>query len=397
MSADVAADAYVWGYPLVVMHRTRAALGRSGLGRLVYRDRLATTADRTVVGPNNDTLYASGWFDLRHGDLRVRVPVMDPPDRYWSVMLIDAYTNVQYVSRRLYGTTGAEVRITYDRETFRDPDTPSDVITIGTPTVWVLVRVLVDGPDDLPAAAHSQRSITLMQPAGAEPTGSSVAVGAPNRVHHAGASFFDELRAAVELDPPARWHPPMPDGGTELLARPPSPDVLAAGVDDGEARVVAHGLGIDRLANGWGTRSRGAAFGDDLVYRAAFAKYSLAGHLPAENRSYARGIDGSRPVVLRFAHGEEPPCNGFWSLSMYGTDMFFVDNEIDRYSVGDRTAGLVRDDDGALTITVSHTCPDGSTNWLPAPPGRGLVALRVYEGLPAVVDATWFPPDLGAV
>ena len=110
------------------------------------RDRLATAADRAVVAPNNDTLYASGWFDLAAGDVTVEAGAMAPPDRYWSAMLLDAYTHVAYVCRRLHGHAGARVRVTYDPATPPVTDRGADVLTLGTPTVWVLVRVLVDAP-----------------------------------------------------------------------------------------------------------------------------------------------------------------------------------------------------------------------------------------------------------
>ena len=113
--SELAAGLYVWGHPLVVMHRTRALhCSRGGPGILRHRLELATARDRTVVGPNNDTLYSSGWYDLRWGDLQIDIPPMDHPDRYWSVMLLDAFTHVTYVSRRQYGVDGASVRLTYD-------------------------------------------------------------------------------------------------------------------------------------------------------------------------------------------------------------------------------------------------------------------------------------------
>jgi hypothetical protein len=332
---------------------------------------------------------------------------MASADRYWSVMLIDAYTNVRYVSRRLYGSAGVVVRVTYDPDAPPVDDRAADVIAVGTPTVWVLVRVLVDGADDLDDARIAQRSIEV-QPASAPPSAAAgrparsgrdvdASSGPPHRVHAAGAAFFDELAAALRIDPPGSRHPAMGPEVAALLADPPAADLLAEGVRLGEERIRAHGLGVDRRANGWGTRSRGAAFGDDVTYRAAFAKYSLAGHLPAENRSYARGVDGSTPVALRFAPGAEPPTDAFWSLTMYGPDMFFVPNDIDRYSIGDRTAGLERDRDGGLTVIVSHERPERAANWLPAAAGGCVLALRVYEGSAAVVGATWFPPDVQSI
>ena len=106
-------------------------------------DDLATPSDRAIVVPNNDTLYSSAWYDLRHGDLTIDVPPMDHPNRYWNVMVLDAYTHVAYVCRRHHGVRGTSVQVTFD------PDTPpandaGNIVTIGTPTAWVIVRVLVD-------------------------------------------------------------------------------------------------------------------------------------------------------------------------------------------------------------------------------------------------------------
>ena len=389
MTVDAVADAYVWAYPLLAVHRTRAAHAGPVGGPLVARRRLSTAEDRSVVAPNNDTLYASGWFDLRAGDVTVDVPAMDRPDRYWSVMLLDAYTNVSYVCRRLHGTAGARVRVVYDPDAIPRPDEASEPVPIATPTLWVLVRVLVDGRDDLDAARAAQAGIAVVQPASRAGAGDLPAVAGAGP-----AGFVDAVRAALAVDPPAPWHPAPPPGLGDLLAAPPADPVVAAGVEQGEARIAAQGSGADRTGNGWGTRSRGAAFGEDVVYRAAFARYSLAGHLPAENRSYSRVVDGTRSTVLAFPPGGEPPVDGFWSLSLYGPDMFFVANEIDRYSIGDRTEGLRREPDGGLDIVIGHERPRRAANWLPAPAGPCVLALRAYEGRTGVTEATWFPPDL---
>jgi hypothetical protein len=401
---DTAADAYVWGYPLVVMHRTRALhSSRTPLGTLHHSDDLATPKSRTVVAPNNDTLYSSGWFDLSAGDLVIDVPAMDSADRYWSVMLLDAYTEVAYACRRLHGTEGATVRVTLDPET-PPSRTGGGVITMATPTIWVLVRVLTEGPHDIDLARSLQRSIAVSAPHG-HPQGTVERGGRPNLVHEAGAAYFTELAAALLVDPPGAWHPQASDAVTALLrdaaAGSIPDDVLAAGVEVGEARLRAFGLGNDAFANGWGTRVKGSDFGDDVLLRATCAKLVLAGHHPVENRSYvaqtdADGapLDGSRPLLLTFPAGGEPPCTGFWSLTVYGPDMFLVANEIDRWSLGDRTPGLPRGDDGSLAITIGGPRPADTSSWLPAPAGPYRLGLRVYEGAPEIVDAAWFPPAL---
>ena len=95
VSMSAAAEAYVWGFPLISVHRTRLLLcSKHDTGRINHVDDLATPDDKAIVVPNNDTLYSSGWYDLRHGDLVIDVPPMDHPDRYWNVMVLDGYTHV---------------------------------------------------------------------------------------------------------------------------------------------------------------------------------------------------------------------------------------------------------------------------------------------------------------
>ncbi len=399
--SELAAGLYVWGHPLVVMHRTRALhCSRGGPGILRHRLELATARDRTVVGPNNDTLYSSGWYDLRWGDLQIDIPPMDHPDRYWSVMLLDAFTHVTYVSRRQYGVDGASVRLTFDPRVEHDHTRPAETIAMGTPTVWVLVRTLVDGPDDLVRARAVQEGIKVTAPPNHPSNPTPPPPGRPNEVSSAGASFFDELREALSVDPPAAWHPKLTTEQQGLLETGADPEVLAAGVTVGNERIRAVGFGADRFRNGWGTRSKGTQFGQDVLARAACAQFTLAGHHRQENSSYSarhdnagEPLNGSRRLTLCFPPGEEPPAKAFWSLTVYGPDMFFYDNPLHRYSIGDRTPGLLRDTDG-LSIIIGGEPPADISNWLPAPAGPYRLGLRIYEGRSDVVDATWFPPPL---
>jgi hypothetical protein len=395
------ADLYVWGLPLVIMHRTRAMhCSQGGPGVLRHRKELSTARSRTVVAPNNDTLYSTGWYDLSCGDLRLDVPPMDHPDRYWSVMLLDAFTHVTYVSRRLYGVNGASVVLTYDPNVEQNHAIAADKIAIGTPTVWVLVRTLVDGPEDLDQVRAVQEKITVTAPTGHPSGPTERPPGRPDEVHTAGSLFFDELRQALKIDPPANWHPRLTSEQQDLLENGADPEALEAGVSLGHSRVQDFGTGADKFENGWGTRSKGAQFGDDVSLRAAFAQYTLAGHHRVENCGYGavqdntgEPLDGSHPLTLHFPPGEEPPTGAFWSLTVYEPDMFFYDNPLNRYSLGDRTPGLKRDEDG-LTITIGGNRPADISNWLPAPAGPYRLALRIYEGRQDVVDATWFPPSL---
>lgn len=398
---EVAASLYVWGLPLVIMHRTRDLhCSRGGPGVLRHRSALSTARDRTVVAPNNDTLYSTGWYDLRSGDLQINVPPMDDPGRYWSVMLLDAFTYVTYVSRRQYGVGGASVRITYDPNAEHDHTRRADTIGMGTPTLWVLVRTLVSGPHDLDAARTLQENITVIAPPNHPSSPTAYPPGRPNDVASAAGAFFDELRHALAVDRPAAWHPQLTREQRDLLEGKAYPDILAAGAALGDQRIKTTGMGADRFANGWGTHSLGTQFGRNVFARARCAQFVLAGHHRVESAYYialrdnlGKSIDGRRRLMLRFPPDNEPPAGAFWSLTVYTPDMFFYDNPHKLYSLGDRTPGLHRDADG-LTITIGAESPSDMTNWLPAPEGPYILGLRIYEGRGDVVDATWFPPPL---
>ena len=135
--------------------------------------------------------------------------------------------------------------------------------------------------------------------------------------------------------------------------------------------------------------------------RAAGAKFGLGGHQAIENRSYTAladsegmRLDGTRLLQLRFEANAMPPCNAFWSLTAYGTDMYLVENEIDRWSISDRTPGLVYAEDGSLTLHIGAERPADTANWLPVPSGPYLLGMRVYEGHDEVIACDWFPPSL---
>ena len=397
-----AAEAYIWGFPLASVHRTRLLLcSKNDSGTMNHVDDLATPSDRAIVVPNNDTLYSSAWYDLRHGDLTIDVPPMDHPNRYWNVMVLDAYTHVAYICRRHHGVGGTSVQVTFD------PDTPpandaGNIVTIGTPTAWVIVRVLVESPEDIEKARSLQRSIRVTAPP-AHPTERTARAGRPTAIHKAGAEFFTELKSYVALDQPALWHPKLSAEAQAIVDDPDSVsvDALAAGVEEGDKLITGRNAAGTVHKNGWSTGRSATGFDGDILKRAAGAKFGLGGHQAIENRSYivqsdATGNrpDGSTPLLLKFEANALPPCNAFWSLTAYGMDMYLVENEIDRWSISDRTPGLVYDQDGSLTLTISAARPAKTNNWLPVPAGPYMMGMRVYEGHPAIINCEWFPPAL---
>ncbi|MFT5211491.1 MAG: hypothetical protein ACI9CE_003230 [Flavobacterium sp.] len=397
-----ATEAYLWGFPLVSVHRTKLLLcSKTDTGTMNHIDDLATPDDRAIVVPNNDTLYSSAWYDLRHGDLKIEVPPMDHADRYWNVMILDAYTHVAYVCRRHHGVGGTTVRVTFDATTPPAND-DSDVVTIGTPTAWVIIRILVESPEDIEIARSLQRAISVSPPT-SHPNERTERAGRPAAIAKSGAAFYTELKSYVALDPTAPWHPQLSPEAKAIIndSSKFSTEVLSAGVEEGERLIKGLNTSDTVKENGWSTGRGATGFGGDILKRAAGAKFGLGGHQAIENRSYTAESDsegnrpdGARPLQLKFEATNMPPCNAFWSLTAYGQDLYLVKNEIDRWSISDRTPGLVYGEDGSLTIHISAARPSNIANWLPVPNGPYLMGMRVYEGHKAVIACEWFPPSL---
>jgi hypothetical protein len=109
-------------------------------------------------------------------------------------------------------------------------------------------------------------------------------------------------------------------------------------------------------------------------------------------------LSGAHRYQLRFAPGQLPPVDAFWSITMYDArDYMLVDNPIDRYAIGDRTPGLRADADGGLTLHIGHApLPDAAAraNWLPAPAGAFYLCLRAYVPRPEMIDGRYALPPL---
>lgn len=103
---------------------------------------------------------------------------------------------------------------------------------------------------------------------------------------------------------------------------------------------------------------------------------------------------------MRFAPGELPQVDAFWSVTMYDQKtQFLVENPLQRYLINSPMLDeLLRDADGGITLYLQHKSPgpDVEPNWLPAPDGPMGVVMRLYLPKPAALDGTWTAPPITA-
>lgn len=142
-------------------------------------------------------------------------------------------------------------------------------------------------------------------------------------------------------------------------------------------------------------------YGDDYFFRAGAAGVAFGVNVE-KNVLYpfafldAAGepLDGAASYVLRFAPGDEPPTDFLWSLTLYNTDGYLVRNELGKYGVRSDEP-LKRNPDGSFEILIQHDKPQGDTsNWIPAPRGPFVLAMRVYRPNAQAANGSWTPPAI---
>lgn len=426
----IAGEAFIWGYPLVVMERTRLrSLFQAADGR-VFRvneqrhvPQLLNWRSRRVVMPNSDTLYSTAWLDLRLSALVLSVPALaGATDRYYSCQLMDWYTNtVGYVGSRSTGRAASTTLIV--GPDWRGPP-PAGMRLLRCPTskAWLLTRVLVDDPRDLSGPRALQQAMRLepLQAAGISPPAEPrpLKLESPQEPASTGLGFFDEVCAQLVGNPPPAAEAPLlrrfarlgiTPGGSATAAMAQAGTAAAAlrGLQAANADLEARAAKRRTATRGWTTEVVGA-YGSNFALRALTARTGLAA-LTSEEAQYfhlASDADGqpytSEPgFTLTLRPAALPRIDGFWSLSVYsGIDYFPAESAIDRFSISDRTPGIRRDADGGYTVTVSTRMPDaGPANWIPAPAGPIIVSLRIYVGRGSAAEylrALPLPQRIGA-
>jgi hypothetical protein len=162
--------------------------------------------------------------------------------------------------------------------------------------------------------------------------------------------------------------------------------------------------------NGWNWEFKAGRYGTDYLLRAAVNMNSVGLNSP-ERAMYPKRYVDSKGELLHGKHAYtlRMPATvpvrtrngGFWSITMYDAeDRFMVQNEINRQKIGSVTQGLKPNEDGTLTIHISHkkpTDPNQLANWLPAPDGYFMLQARLYEPEESVVKGEFKLPDMDRV
>ena len=435
----LAVEAYTYAYPLVTMEMTRRIMTnvatpegtRSPMGQFVRMRSYPDASFRDVTAPNADTLYTTTWLDVSKEPWIVSIP--DMKGRYFLFPMLDGWTNVfQVPGKRTTGTGAQKYAITGPGWS---GTLPPGVTEYKSPTgiVWLLGRIYCTGtPEDYKAVHAIQDKITAVPlsaygkpytpPAGEVDAGVDMKTAVREQVNALdGAAYFKLFAELLKTNPPASEDAPM----VEKLAKigvVPGQDFDAAKLDPAVAKGIAAatkpaqeaimgwlkgGLatGDMKLEDGWIYTTKAGVYGTSYLQRALVTAIGLGANRPqdaiyptSEGPDILQKYSGEKKYVMHFNKGEMPPVDGFWSLTMYDADYFFVPNALNRYNLSQRNK-LKTNPDGSVDLYIQHDSPgkDKEANWLPAPAGQFILMMRMYwpkETAPSLIDGSWKIPGV---
>ena len=432
----IAKEATIYGFPLLDSYRIQYSYFadrnspefKAPWNQIFNNARVYTPDDKAIQTPNSDTPYSYVGADLRAEPIVLTVPQVEK-GRYYSLQFIDMYTfNFAYVGSRATGNSAGSYLLAGPKWKGEKPKGIKSVIRSETEFAFVLYRTQLFNPGDIENVKKIQAGYkvqTLSQYLGKPAPPSPPAVNFMNPLNveqeRASLEFFNELNFILQFCPinpvekalMARFAKIGVGAGKSFDANALSPEMKKA-LQDGmadawaafkEYKEMQLDTGKVSSANAFGTR---AALKGHYLDRMSGAILGIYGNSKQEAiypvyfiDAGKQKLDGMYRYTLRFAPGQLPPVNAFWSLTMYGLPASLLyANPLNRYLINSpMLPNLKRDADGGITLYVQNASPGGDkeANWLPAPTGPFFAAMRLYWPKAQALDGKWKAPLLQRV
>jgi hypothetical protein len=427
----IAKEAYIYGFPLVDNYRVEHAYFvdrqspefKAPWNQITNIPRVFTPADTAVQTPNSDTPYSWLGLDLRSEPIVLTLPEVEK-NRYYSVQFTDAYTfNFEYLGTRTTGNEGGSYAIAGPNWKGQTPKGVKKVFHSETELIIVVYRTQLFDPDDIDNVKTIQTGYKV------EPLSAFLGTVAPKaapgidfikpltpETQKTSLEFFKILNFVLQFCP---THP----SETEIMARFARIGVgagrtfdtsrlsteIKTAMEQGRADAYADfARGAEQMALGkvtsgdlFGTRE---AMKNNYLYR-WLGTIGIYGNSKQEALYPIYTIDadgqklsGANRYTIRFAAGQLPPVNAFWSLTMYELPAsLLVANPLNRYLLNSpMLPQFKKDADGGLTLIIQNESPgkDKESNWLPAPKGPFAMYMRLYWPKEGALDGKWQAPAL---
>src|SRR5215467_12941756 len=429
----IAKEAYIFGFPIVEGYRIQYAYFvdrnnpefKAPWNQIRNMPRVFTPDDKVVQIPNSDTPYSTLGLDLRAEPMVVTVPPIENR-RYFSVQLIDLYTfNFGYIGSRTTGNDGGSFMVAGPGWKGARPPDIKKMFRCETEFSLAGFRTQLFNPGDLDnvkkvQAGYKAQPLSQFLGKPAPPAAPMVDFIRPLTPEQQRTSpeFFNILNFVLEFcptnpsekEPMARFAKLNISAGKNFEVAKLSPEMkkaIAHGMADAWEALAEAKKQVDtgRVTAGdfLGTREH---LKSNYLYRMLAAVLIIYGNSKEEAMYPVYTVDetgqkldaAQNRYTLRFAQGQLPPVNAFWSLTMYELpSRLLVANALNRYLINSpMLPDLKRDADGGVTLYIQHDSPgeDKESNWLPAPSGPFLMFMRLFWPKAEALDGKWKQPTL---
>ena len=433
---QIAYDATIYGFPLVIMDLTRQVLtavpapnaNGAPVNQFANKKVFPDATFTNVVNPNADTLYSSAWIDTAKEPVIISLP--DTQGRYYLMPMLNYWTDVfASPGSRTTGTGSGNFAITGPNWSGKLPEGITEMKS-STRWVWIVGRIACTGPSDYENVWKLQEQLKLtplsawgtnyVPPTNVpvDPT-VNIKVSPLNQLLALDTANFFNYICRLQVD-----NPPY-EADAPLLANLAKIGIKTgadyksyfAGLDDGVKSAIQTGyqsalakIPVANLGNtkNWQLPYGTGNYGTDYMLRAVTAYLGLGANLvddafyaSASTSSEGAEFSSANKYVIHFNKNEIPPVNGFWSITIYNEKILFAANPIDRYCLGSLSdPPLTKNPDGSIDLYIQRDSPDSAKipNWLPAPASGGFsLTLRLYWPQKQVVDKSWIPPAVRLV
>jgi len=399
------------------------------MGQFAHARQFPAATYRDIPGANADTLYSPAWLELAKEPYILHIPAAE--GRYFMMPMLDGWSDVfQAPGTRTTGSKAQTYAITGPHWKGKLPLGVTQYKS-ATNLVWILGRTYTSGTAQDYEKAHAfQDKISLVPlsaygkdytpPKGKIDPGVDMKTSTTEQVVKMDAAAYFKLLATLLKDnPPNAADAPMvaqmakiglvPGKDWDISTVDPTvAKGLAQAPKAALGKMRAHAPHAGKNVNGWVVTLPAGVYGTNYLHRAL-----LNWQGPGWNRGEdavlpltrvdgeGKPLNGANKYVMHFAKGQQPPVRGFWSVTMYDPEGFFVPNPLDRVDLSQRNKFNLNQD-GSLDLYIQKDSPgkDKEANWLPSPAGDFAMMLRLYwpnEKAPSILDGSWKPPAVRPV
>lgn len=431
-------DAYVFALPLMIEDATaqvstntkEVTNEKAPINQIFHADELVDASFTDIVTPNVDTIYSQGFIDLSEEAYVLILP--EVKDRFFSVEIMDAYTNARY----MLGSGGDYEGETNFAMTYHDPErstiteVPDGLTELEMPTAngWILIRTLVEDDADIKNVKEIQKQISFIPLHDAylsskeyvAPEGEfdehKQFVPSEHILEMGPEEYFTIANSLLEKNPPAKV-PAALDVVNVGAGKTFDISILGDSYEEDWAKMqknlpanlMEHSIQYMTTNAAWQFFGYPVAEFDEgdstFEYRALVALEGLGAnpvdiaiYPKAEKDDKGEELNGKNKYVIHFEKDALPPTEeqGFWSITAYGEDKALIDNPIDKYLINDRS-DYIYNADGSLDIFVQKEAPNNpelEVNWLPVDNEVFHLYMRVYLPAKEAMDGTWKAPSI---